>query len=70
MLPVRAASLLLALLFAPGRSVTDDPPPRGFTAASARAERGGGGEFQAIPEPGSRRSDRRRLTVGALSRLS
>ena len=63
MLPARAAALLLALLFAPRQSVIDDPPPRGFTAASARAERGWEAKFQAIPEPDSLRSYMRLLSA-------
>ena len=63
MLPVRAATLLLALLAVPGRGATDDPPPRGFTAASARAERAWEAKIHAVPEPDSLRSYKRLLSA-------
>jgi N-acetylated-alpha-linked acidic dipeptidase len=63
MLPARAAALMLALIAAPGQAITDDPPPRGFTAASARAEREWEAKFQAIPEPDSLRSYMRLLSA-------
>jgi N-acetylated-alpha-linked acidic dipeptidase len=62
MLPVRSAALLAALLFAPGR-MTDDPAPRGFTAATARTQREWEAKFQAIPSPDSLRSYMRLLSA-------
>jgi N-acetylated-alpha-linked acidic dipeptidase len=56
MLPLRFAGLAAALILAPGRLATDDPPPRGFTAASAGPQREWEAKFQAVPDPDSLRS--------------
>ena len=63
MLPVRTAGLLAALLLAPARVALDEPPPRGFTAASAGTQREWEAKFQAIPDPDSLRAYMRVLSA-------
>jgi N-acetylated-alpha-linked acidic dipeptidase len=62
MAPARSALLLAAALFVP-RSPPDDGPMRGFTAASARTERGWERKFIAIPAPDSLREHMRFLSA-------
>ena len=63
MLPIRSAILLGAMLVLPGRPPSDDPPMRGFSAASARVERDWEAKFQAVPDPDSLREYMRVLSA-------
>jgi N-acetylated-alpha-linked acidic dipeptidase len=62
MTPFRLSLLLAALVLLPGSSL-DDPPLRGFTAASARVEREWERKFAAIPSPDSLREHMRYLAA-------
>ena len=54
------AALLLLL---PAASVSEDPPIRGFTTASAKIQREWETKFRAIPDPGRMREAMRRLSA-------
>jgi len=62
MLPIRSALVLAALLLRPA-AAADDAPMRGFTGASARAQRDWETRFKAVPDPDSLREYMRVLTA-------
>jgi N-acetylated-alpha-linked acidic dipeptidase len=62
-LTVRALALPAALLSFIPAATRDDPPMRGFTTASAKAQREWEAKFRAIPDPARMREAMRRLTL-------